>query len=78
MGESDNIQIEPIHDGGAQDLLEKKLGDKVNKDGIAELAGGGVHPEASTNMFSTAVPGRVPEERQEKDKSIKLRSGTSS
>ena len=36
--ESDIIQIEPMHDAGAQALLEKKLGNEVNKGGIAELA----------------------------------------
>lgn len=35
---SDMIHIEPMHDAGAQALLHKKLGDEVNKDGIAELA----------------------------------------
>ncbi|KAF2802858.1 uncharacterized protein BDZ99DRAFT_503579 [Mytilinidion resinicola] len=36
--ERDIIPIEPMDDAGAQALLQKKLGEKVDKDGIAELA----------------------------------------
>jgi tetratricopeptide (TPR) repeat protein len=36
--DSNIIQIEPMHGASAQALLEKKLGDGVGKDGIAELA----------------------------------------
>ncbi|KAF2249838.1 TPR-like protein [Trematosphaeria pertusa] len=35
---SDIIQIEPMDDAGARALLNKKLGDTVNKDGMADLA----------------------------------------
>jgi hypothetical protein len=37
--ESDIIPIEPMDDASAQALLQKKLGEKVNKDSTAELAG---------------------------------------
>jgi hypothetical protein len=36
--ESDTIPIEPMNDASAQALLQKKLGEEVDKDGTAELA----------------------------------------
>ncbi|KAF1935426.1 hypothetical protein EJ02DRAFT_507071 [Clathrospora elynae] len=38
VDESDIIPIEPMDDAGAQALLQKKLGEEVDKDGTAELA----------------------------------------
>jgi hypothetical protein len=89
--DSDIIPIEPMQNAHAFTLIRTKLrGIKEDDDSIAKLAtalddmpltsscaGSFVHSRTSTKMLSAAVLRKVPAERQQRDKSVEPRGGSS-